>query len=512
MKDLQKKVEISARFGETLVKMQDAGSSCSIFNDPEFGEFSCNFYNFIKGKCCHPRRRKKIGKRMTKIEAETKLKEKGIDIKIKDYGGAATYNSIFVDPEFGEFEATLHSILRGKKHPDRLFNERSVRSKKMFQDPEHLLKWKKGLKKFDRQAASLKRKKRMKEKWGVEHALQHEKFCEKLKKTNVERYGKEHFAQSSIGKEKIRSKKIANGSIKLFKGKSVSEHAKELGKAYSTFISQVNKYGFEQALQITKRHSFQESLLRNFLEEANLKFTPQFEVSGKLADFRVEDNLLVELNGLFWHGEMIIANKNHHKERLNLFKQAGFNCLFFREDEVLQKFEIVKSIILNKIGKNKKRFFARKCKIEIIQDKKISKHFFTENHLMGNGSGVAFALFFNGQIVSMMQIKKNKDSIEISRFCNRINTSVVGGFSKLLKFAEQYFETSKVITFIDKRYGEGSYLNSLGFRKMTDSLSFRWTNGKETFHRLKFRRNTGYDYNYFKIWDCGQAKYMKVSN
>ena len=65
------------------------------------------------------------------------------------------------------------------------------------------------------------------------------------------------------------------------------------------------------------------------------------------------------------------------------------------------------------------------------------------------------------------------------------------------------------MTFIDKRYGLGGYLKDMGFKHMNESLSFKWTDFNETFHRMNFKGNTGYDHGLFKIWDCGQAKWEK---
>jgi hypothetical protein len=48
----------------------------------------------------------------------------------------------------------------------------------------------------------------------------------------------------------------------------------------------------------------------------------------------------------------------------------------------------------------------------------------------------------------------------------------------------------------------------LGFNYVHIYPSFRWTDGFQTFHRLKFPGNSGYDKDLFKIYDCGQAKYL----
>jgi hypothetical protein len=55
------------------------------------------------------------------------------------------------------------------------------------------------------------------------------------------------------------------------------------------------------------------------------------------------------------------------------------------------------------------------------------------------------------------------------------------------------------------------YLGDLGFVQKSCHLSFKWTNTRYTYHRMKFPSNTGYEQGMNKIWDCGQAKWVKYA-
>ena len=90
--------------------------------------------------------------------------------------------------------------------------------------------------------------------------------------------------------------------------------------------------------------------------------------------------------------------------------------------------------------------------------------------------------------------------------------SIPGGFSKLLKAFELEHSPESIITFIDKRYGSGEYLANLDFSFKSCYKSFKWTDNQSTFHRMKFPSNTGYEHGMNKIWDCGQAKWVKSYN
>jgi hypothetical protein len=87
---------------------------------------------------------------------------------------------------------------------------------------------------------------------------------------------------------------------------------------------------------------------------------------------------------------------------------------------------------------------------------------------------------------------------------------VVGGLSKILFFFTEKSRPESLISFVDLRYGTGDYMESLGFVRSKAFKSFKWTDGKNLFNRMKFPSNTGYDRGLYKLWDCGQLKFTKV--
>ena len=157
------------------------------------------------------------------------------------------------------------------------------------------------------------------------------------------------------------------------------------------------------------------------------------------------------------------------------------------------------------------RFYARKCDIVEV-DRAVGKEFLKENHLMGNGRGDYLGLEHEGNLVTVLQFRrKNGQEYEISRFCHKLEHTVVGGYTRLINEAVRKFSPTKLITFVDLRYGSGEYLNDLGFTLETCYPSFCWVNvsSLECFARMQFPGNSGYDAKLYKLWDCGQAKYVK---
>ena len=261
-----------------------------------------------------------------------------------------------------------------------------------------------------------------------------------------------------------------------------------------------NKTNLESKMELILKETEKTFIYNEWFQEAKIR--PDFLLP--------QENIIIECNGFRWHSDEFIKNKNFHQSRLKKIERNGYSGLFFNSDEILNKTSVVKSIIKNKIGISN-RLFARKCKVLSISSK-VAREFFIENHLMGNGSGRTYSLISNDEkIAAAIQVRwtrKDLKFLDISRFCTSNETSVVGGYSKLIKHVLLEEKPNKIQTFVDRRYGSGIYLSQFGFKKETEGLSFVWTDGKKAFHRMKFPANSGYERGLFKIWDCGQAKWV----
>ena len=348
------------------------------------------------------------------------------------------------------------------------------------------------------------------EKYGAESAMQNKEIAQKQKDSLVKKYGEDNPSKVKEIKERATESmiktKTKNGTIKTYLGRTRPEIAKEQGFSRSHFGKLVVKHGMDKALTMSPKESSLEAFFEDWLKTTDIEYEKQYRVQRRIADFKI-GNIIIELDGLYWHSDAVLEKtKMYHKIKRDVYVDNGYIPLFFREDEIYNRFDVVKSIILNKLGMNSKVFYARKC--AIVEDTDCS--FFEDNHLMGKGYGKIFSLQYEDEAVCSLQIRRLSGAeYEISRFASVINTSVVGGFSRLLKHVERNMDMNSLKTFIDLRYGLGTYLEGLGFKEHKPYLSFKWTNGQETFHRLKFRGNSGYDKGLAKIWDCGQAKWLK---
>ena len=123
-----------------------------------------------------------------------------------------------------------------------------------------------------------------------------------------------------------------------------------------------------------------------------------------------------------------------------------------------------------------------------------------------------------------IQGKSEKDLYELYRFCNKLNTSVIGGFSKLLKHFIKIYQPKEIITYSDNRYFDGeTYLkNGFEFVGLTEPNYFYIIKHKRE-NRFKYRKDIlvkeGFDSTKTerqimserginRIYDCGNKKWV----
>lgn len=246
--------------------------------------------------------------------------------------------------------------------------------------------------------------------------------------------------------------------------------------------------------------------------------------------FIPEENIAIEYDGIYYHAE-ITGNKNkkYHITKTNICEEKNIQLIHIFENEWKHKKDIVKSALLSKLGIFKHKIFARKCLIKELTSKE-SKVFLESNHLQGYcNSSIRYGLFYNDELVACMTFGKRritgKTELELLRFCNKLNTQVIGGASKLFKHFVRNNEFEEIISYADRRWSNGNMYENLGFELSHKSAPSYWyiENGK-LIHRSVFMKHklpkllkefnpeltewenmqmNGYD----RIWDCGCLVY-----
>ena len=184
-------------------------------------------------------------------------------------------------------------------------------------------------------------------------------------------------------------------------------------------------------------------------------------------------------------------------------------------------------MLRNMFGFTKFKIYARKCDLRKVKPSD-AREFLENNHIQGFSNGVyAYGLYYNGELVSLMTFGKQRINLggkicdgcyELVRFCNKLNTNVVGGASRLFKAFLDEFNPINIVSYSDKRWSTGNLYDILGFIHDHDSKPnyFYVINGKRE-NRFKYRKDKllkeGYTGNteheimlergIFRIYDCG---------
>ncbi len=186
----------------------------------------------------------------------------------------------------------------------------------------------------------------------------------------------------------------------------------------------------------------------------------------------LQSNFAIEYNGLLYHsfGESKYAifnntaiDSKYHLRKTEEAELKGIQLFHIFENEWIFKKDIWKSIINNKIGLSEK-IYARECIIKEI-DYSDSSVFLNNNHMQGNcNSSIKIGLYYNNELVSVMTFRKHrKYDWEIARFANKINNSVIGGASKLLKYFERKYQPKSILSYANRRWSCGNLYEALGF-------------------------------------------------
>ena len=191
-------------------------------------------------------------------------------------------------------------------------------------------------------------------------------------------------------------------------------------------------------------------------------------------------------------------------------------------------------MLINILAKNSTRIYARKCELKMVQPHE-ARIFLENNHLQGKcGATYHYGLYYNNELVSLMTfgktrhfVGKSSENFELLRFCNKLNTDVVGGASKLLKHFINDIKPKAIISYADKRWSIGNLYEKLGFEKYNESKpNYYYIINGNRIYRYNLRKSVLIKrYNcpsnmtekefckqqkWYRIYDCGCLCYKKT--
>jgi len=371
------------------------------------------------------------------------------------------------------------------------------------------------------------------EKYGVSNPSKLKVFTEKAKNTNFYRYGVENIMLSEdfrskydISKEDNYIKYIGNRNYEFLCNTCDSSFIIDYDNYYKRKIRNVSRC--TNCFPISEVSSIKEIELRNFIKSVyNDEIISNYRDGLEIDVYLPKLNIGFEFNGLYWHSKL---DKNYHINKTNHFKKIGIRIIHIWEDDWDIRKDIVKSQIRNWIESPINRIYARKCSIRNVEQLEY-KNFLNKNHIQGFiRSKIKIGLFYNDELVSLMTFdnlegrkKMEEGGWNLSRFCSSLNTSVIGGSSKLLSHFINEYKPNRIISFADLDWSTGDLYYKLGFN-ISNILKpdYKYINNNIRLNKQKFTKkklkNMGWDISktesqitkeigLSKIYNCGQLKF-----
>lgn len=357
------------------------------------------------------------------------------------------------------------------------------------------------------------------EKYGVDNPFQLPDFKDKRISTNLKKYGVEHHLQNDEIKSKLiktqRDRNIYNDSTLI----GYDDNGFQIRKCthpncdkcnQKFYITPTNIYfdrarlGYETCtilVPVGNSHkSSLETKIRQFLDEYNIKYKcndRSILQDGKELDIYIPShNLAIECNGIWAHSTMNNLSPkptNYHVNKTIQCRKCGIEVLHLWEDWILYKWDIVKSIIINKLNLSQYKIYARETKIRELNPIECNE-FVDANHIQGktNNSMVRLGLFYENKLVSVMSFSLVNTKWILDRFCSKLNTNVIGGASKLLNYFIKHYEPESITSFSSNDISNGNLYKKLGFvsdEKYQNEYWYIEPGSMKRYHRSSFTKS-----------------------
>ena len=281
-----------------------------------------------------------------------------------------------------------------------------------------------------------------------------------------------------------------------------------------------------------------EQMLREFFEayypDIVLVYNDREQIKPKELDLYFPDHkVAIEVCGLYWHSEVNNVDKAYHYNKMMACYNKGIRLITVFEDELYNSYEVVISRLLQALGLNDTKVYARNCIIKEVSGKEANR-FFDNYHIQGKSTALkAWGLFYKERLVSVCSVgniirkhTSTEDTIELKRFCTVPGLNIVGGASKLFKQVVLYSidNNYKLIkSYCDMRYSNifNPIYEKLGFNVLSyTKYTPHYVKGGKRYRNFSLRKTpserlTGktehelrQEQGIFRIWDCGHRTYI----
>ena len=481
-----------------------------------------------KGKKLSEETKRKISKASKKMWENLEIKEK-ISKSIKK-----VYN------ENPEIKKKLSEAIKKAWENPELREKQSNAVRKTWQNPElRRVQSEISKKMWENSDYKLKMIKNLKERWqNPEFKKKQSEASKLIMQKRAEQHRQEFIEKYNLSGEFLEKEFIENNRFDIYKFCEYCNISYHTGLKY--------KRHFNIEIPNVQRNCLTQQEIYDFISQhVEAGFNNRKVISPQELDIFIPSrNIAIEFDGLLYHssGYSSLSQCNsleeyplYHLEKTQACMEKNVQLFHIFENEWRDKKEIWQSVLLNALGKSK-RIYARKCIVKEVPSKE-AKEFLNANHLQGAcSSKVNIGLYSENTLVSLMTFGRPRFNKlyewELLRFCNTLNTSVIGGASRLLNYFVKMYSPSSILSYANLRWSTGNLYEKLGFTlKGTSSPNYFYFNEDFILHsRIEFQKHklkdklenynpdlteseNMYNNDYRKIYDCGNLVYgMKLKD
>jgi len=340
------------------------------------------------------------------------------------------------------------------------------------------------------------------QRYGVDNAFQSAEVQAKMKATMQERYGVDNSAQIKENLLRLVSNpdKIENliqfhedpehyVKNNFVTSPSMSQLADHLGIRSSTLGQFLISHDLKHLVGFVRSEMEQEVIeyIQSIDSSVSLKVDDRTVIKPLEIDIYLPDYQFgIECNPTATHNSTNDPwNSNpkslmYHKNKTDLCEENNIFLFHIFGHEWTHKRVIIESMIRNVLNKNNNVIYARKCDVREVSAAE-AYQFLEDNHRQGGvQSAIRLGLYHDDRLVSLMTFGKMRNTIgtgkddltdtyELVRFCNVLNTSVVGGASKLFKHFIRKYQPEAIRSFSDRAHTRGNLYKTLGFKEIRRS-------------------------------------------
>ena len=386
------------------------------------------------------------------------------------------------------------------------------------------------------------------EKYNTDNVFKNPKVVNQIKKTKKEKYGDENYNNREKAKQTmneiygddysrfhwdtdtsilIYDKKLLEDFIK---NKTIYSAASELNISDSCLRKWLYKYDI---FSYNGKKNQYENMISEHLNGLGVYYEKNKRNildSGLELDFYLpEYSLAIEVNGIFWHSELMGKDKTYHLSKTIECEKNSINLLHIWDYQIDNNPELILSMISAKIGKSDIKLGARKTTVLELENK-VYTDFLKTNHLHGTvNSRFRYGLVSEQDtLVAVMGFgysRFQKNEIEMYRFAVKQNHNVQGAASKLLKHFTNTENCDKIVSYANRDISNGKVYENLGFDFIsTTPPNYHYFINRKVYSRHMFQKHklknilSVYDDNltewdnmknngYNRFWDTGNLKY-----